>query len=75
MQPRTARCLSGDVLVAEGVGGLTVPLAEDYLVRNLAADLGLPVVIAARPGLGTISHTLTTLESRQPPGPTCGAWC
>jgi dethiobiotin synthetase len=53
---------SGDVLVAEGVGGLLVPLADDYLVRDLAADLGLPLVVAARPGLGTINHTLLTLE-------------
>jgi dethiobiotin synthetase len=54
--------VSGDVLVAEGVGGLMVPLAAGYLVRDLAADLALPVVIAAQPGLGTISHTLMTLE-------------
>ena len=53
---------AGDVLVAEGVGGLLVPLSGSYLVRDLAADLGMPVVIAARPGLGTISHTLMTIE-------------
>lgn len=53
---------AGDVLIAEGVGGVLVPLSGDYLVRDLAVDLGLPVVIAARPGLGTISHTLMTLE-------------
>ena len=52
----------GDVLVVEGVGGLLVPLARDYLVRDLAAALGFPVLIAARPGLGTISHTLMTIE-------------
>jgi dethiobiotin synthetase len=57
-----AAASGGDVLVAEGVGGLLVPLAEDYLVRDLIADLGLPVVIAARPGLGTINHTLLTIE-------------
>jgi dethiobiotin synthetase len=53
---------AGDVLVAEGVGGLLVPLAGTYLVRDLASDLGMPVVVAARPGLGTINHTLMTLE-------------
>jgi dethiobiotin synthetase len=63
-----AAAASGDVLVAEGVGGLMVPLADDYLVRDLAADLGLPVVIAARPGLGTISHTLMTLECARAAG-------
>ncbi len=52
-----------DLLVAEGVGGLLVPLTAGYLVRDLAVDLGLPVVIAAPPGLGTINHTLLTLEA------------
>ncbi|HVR05096.1 MAG TPA: dethiobiotin synthase [Solirubrobacteraceae bacterium] len=50
-------------LVVEGVGGLLVPLAENYAVRDLAAELGLPVVIAARPELGTINHTLLTLQA------------
>lgn len=59
---------AGDVLIAEGVGGLLVPLSGDYLVRDLAADLGMPVVIAARPGLGTISHTLMTLECARAAG-------
>jgi dethiobiotin synthetase len=49
-------------LVAEGVGGLLVPLREDYSVCDLAVALGLPVLIAARPGLGTINHTLLTLH-------------
>jgi dethiobiotin synthetase len=57
-----------DVLVAEGVGGFLVPLAGDYLVRDLAVDLGLPLVIAASPGLGTINHTLLTLESARAAG-------
>ncbi len=52
-----------DLLVCEGVGGLLVPLTKGYLVRNLAADLGLPLVIAASPGLGTINHTLLTIEA------------
>jgi dethiobiotin synthetase len=50
-------------LVCEGVGGFLVPLTPRYLVRDLARDLGLPVAIAASPGLGTINHTLLTLES------------
>lgn len=50
-------------LVAEGVGGLLVPLTLDgLLVRDLVAALGLRVVVAARPGLGTINHTLLTIE-------------
>ena len=51
-----------DALVCEGVGGLLVPLSPSYLVRDLAVDLGLPLVIAASPGLGTINHTLLTIE-------------
>jgi dethiobiotin synthetase len=51
-----------DVLVCEGVGGLMVPLAPGYLVRDLARELALPVIVAASPDLGTINHTLLTLE-------------
>jgi dethiobiotin synthetase len=50
-------------LIVEGVGGLLTPLAERFAVRDLAAALALPVLIAARPGLGTINHTLLTLEA------------
>ncbi len=52
-----------DLLVCEGVGGFLVPLTTDYLVRNLAEDLALPVVIVASPGLGTINHTLLTIQA------------
>jgi dethiobiotin synthetase len=58
-----AQAERADALVVEGVGGLLVPLARDYLVRDLAGELSLPVVIAARPGLGTISHSLLTIEA------------
>jgi dethiobiotin synthetase len=62
------RGLRADVVVAEGVGGLLVPLTRDHTVRDLAAALGLPLVIAARPGLGTISHTLLTIEAARAAG-------
>ena len=52
-----------DLLICEGVGGFLVPLTSRYLVRDLARDLGLPVVIVAQPGLGTINHTLLTIEA------------
>lgn len=52
-----------EALVVEGIGGLLVPLAPNWDVRGLAAALGLPVLIAARPGLGTLNHTLLTLEA------------
>jgi dethiobiotin synthetase len=59
---------SHELVIAEGVGGLMVPLTPGYLVRDLAVDLGLPVVVAARSGLGTISHTLLTLEAARAVG-------
>jgi dethiobiotin synthetase len=52
-----------DLLVVEGVGGFLVPLTLGYLLRDFARDLALPVVIAALPGLGTINHTLLTVEA------------
>lgn len=57
-----------DVLICEGVGGLLVPLTLSYSVRDLSVALGLPVVIAARPGLGTINHTLLTVEAARAAG-------
>jgi dethiobiotin synthetase len=56
------------VLVAEGVGGLMVPITPGYLVRDLAVDLALPLVIAARTGLGTINHTLLTIDAARAAG-------
>jgi dethiobiotin synthetase len=50
-------------LIVEGVGGLLTPFADGCTVREFAAELGLPVVIVARPGLGTINHTTLTLEA------------
>lgn len=58
----------GEFAVVEGVGGLLVPLSEEHSVRDLALGLGLPMVIAARPGLGTINHTLLTLEAARAAG-------
>lgn len=50
-------------LIVEGVGGLLVPLTDDLSVRDLAAELRLPLLLAARSGLGTINHTLLTIEA------------
>jgi dethiobiotin synthetase len=52
-----------DLLVCEGVGGFLVPLTPDYLVRDLAQDLAVPLVVVASPGLGTINHTLLTVQA------------
>lgn len=51
-----------DALVIEGIGGLLVPIMKDYFVIELAAEFGFPLIVVARPGLGTINHTLLTVN-------------
>jgi dethiobiotin synthetase len=58
-------------LAVEGVGGWRVPLAPGYEVRDWARDLGLPVVVVARGTLGTLNHTLLTVESISSAGLAC----
>ena len=59
---------SADAVIVEGVGGLLVPLSDGCDVRTLASALALPVVVAARPGLGTINHTLLTIAAADAAG-------
>ena len=63
-----AAVAGAQALICEGVGGLLVPLTPGYLVRDFARDLGLPAVVAAHPGLGTINHTLLTIEAARAVG-------
>jgi dethiobiotin synthetase len=56
------------LLMVEGAGGLLSPLAGGYTVCDLAVALGLPLVVAARPGLGTINHSLLTLRAARNAG-------
>lgn len=56
------RLEDGCFWIVEGAGGLAVPLTERHLVADLAAALGLPLLIVARPGLGTVNHTLLTVD-------------
>lgn len=49
-------------VIAEGAGGLAVPFAERALVADLAARLRMPLLIVARPHLGTVNHTILTVE-------------
>ena len=49
-----------EFVIVEGAGGLMVPLAGGLLMADLAAHLALPIAVVARPGLGTINHTLLT---------------
>lgn len=55
----------------EGVGGWRVPLAPGYTVRDWALDLALPVVVVARGSLGTLNHTILTVDSIRAAGLTC----
>ncbi len=52
-----------EILLIEGVGGGLVPLSRRVLLMDMVADLGLPVLIVARSGLGTLNHTLLTIEA------------
>jgi len=54
-------CRQSDVLIVEGIGGVLVPVDRQLTVLDMARWLGLPAVIVARAGLGTINHTLLTL--------------
>jgi len=56
-------CHTSDVVIVEGVGGLLVPIERKRMVADLAAEIGLPLLIVARAGLGTINHTLLTVEA------------
>lgn len=60
-------------LVVEGIGGVLVPITPDFFVADLAKQMGLPVLIVTRAGLGGINHTLMTLECLRNRGVTmCG---
>lgn len=52
-----------EVVVVEGVGGLLCPLAEGTTLADLAIALDYPLVVVARRGLGTLNHTLLTIEA------------
>jgi malonyl-CoA O-methyltransferase len=56
--PKTSR-----PLIVEGAGGVLVPLNGDALMIDLIKQLGLPVILVARSSLGTINHTLLSLEA------------
>jgi dethiobiotin synthetase len=64
------RSRHGTVIV-EGVGGWLVPIRRDFFVADLAERMALPVVVVARNVLGTINHTLLTVESIRSRGMVC----
>ena len=53
---------SHDLVVVEGAGGVLVPLSDRLTMLDLMTGLRLPVILVARPGLGTINHTLLSLR-------------
>lgn len=55
-------CERHDLILVEGAGGIMVPITGRFLMADLAILLDLPVLIVARPGLGTVNHTLLTVE-------------
>ena len=55
-------------VIVEGAGGLMVPLSGGLLVADLARELELPLLVVARPGLGTINHTVLTCFAAQQMG-------
>jgi dethiobiotin synthetase len=57
-----------DWVVCEGAGGLLVPLSPTWTMRSFAVELGYPLVIVSPPGLGSINHTLLTVEAARSVG-------
>jgi dethiobiotin synthetase len=53
----------GGAVLVEGVGGLLCPLTAGHTVADLAGELGLPLVVVVRRSLGTLNHSLLTLEA------------
>ena len=49
-------------IIVEGAGGIMAPIKKNYFMSDLILDLDIPLIIVARPGLGTINHTLLTIE-------------
>ncbi len=52
-----------DVLLVEGAGGLLVPLTEKFLMIDLIAEMDIPAILVAAAGLGTVNHTLLSIEA------------
>lgn len=59
---------NSDFVIVEGIGGLLVPVTRKVMVADLARSFGLPTVIVGRALLGTINHTLLTLEAARARG-------
>ena len=72
IRDRYARIRTGRrSMIVEGVGGWLVPITRDYFVGDLAAEMGLPVVVVAANKLGMLNHTLLTVQAIKARGMTC----
>jgi len=56
------------MMLVEGIGGLMVPITQRYNVSNLALQIGLPLIIVSRVQVGTLNHTLLTINAAQQHG-------
>ena len=52
-----------DIVLVEGVGGVLVPLGDDYMLVDLIVEMNLPAILIGRAGLGTLNHTLLSIEA------------
>jgi len=59
---------SHDFIIIEGAGGIMTPVYKEYLCLDMIKDFALPLIIVSRPGLGTINHTLLTIEAARSRG-------
>ncbi|NWK56531.1 dethiobiotin synthase [Verrucomicrobiaceae bacterium N1E253] len=57
-----------DAVLVEGVGGWMVPITKEYMIADLAKDIGLPVILVVGNRLGTLNHTLLTVQSMRSAG-------
>ncbi|CDQ18207.1 dethiobiotin synthase [Halobacillus karajensis] len=49
-------------MIVEGAGGIAVPYGEDFLVSDVIKEINLPIIVVARPNLGTVNHTFLTVD-------------
>lgn len=55
-------CTKHDYMVVEGIGGVLVPITRNFYVADLIKKFNIPALIVTRPGLGTINHTMLTIN-------------
>ena len=56
-------CAKSNIMIVEGIGGVRVPISRNTDLLDLARQFDLPVVVVTRPNLGTINHTLLTIDA------------